>query len=197
MTTHRQCAIPACDTVARSRGWCKKHYTRWERTGDPEGMRVTYYREITAKNFHKFYNIDKTTGCWVWSGFLREGCGPSGWGTYGRCGNHYAHRMSWELYRGLVPPKLYVCHRCDNPPCVNPGHLFLGNATENMRDAWDKGRMPRGEQCRKAKLTEYAVRLIRERAANGATQRFLAADFNVTQTTISHVIHKRSWAWLT
>ena len=187
-----RCAIPACEKASRSRGWCEKHYTRWQRTGDPEGLRRTHYGEVDANSFYQFYRRVESTGCWIWTGALHKG-----WGSYGTCGQGYAHRLSWKIHHGDIPPGLYVCHRCDNPPCVNPDHLFLGNAVENMRDAVDKGRVPRGERHCCAKLTERAVRLIRRRAANGELQVSLAAEFGVTQSAIHLVVRRMRWGWLT
>ena len=69
-----------------------------------------------------------------------------------------AHRVSWELFRGAIPDGLHVLHRCDNPACVNPEHLFLGTATDNMADKYRKGRQARGEGVARPKLTEAKVR---------------------------------------
>ena len=82
--------------------------------------------------------------CWEWQAF----CLPNGYGTIG-VGSEingtnrkaYAHRVSWELAHGPIPAGMDVCHTCDNPPCVNSAHLFLGTKSDNMRDASAKGRI--------------------------------------------------------
>jgi hypothetical protein len=78
--------------------------------------------------------VNKTDSCWLWTGAKAP---P--W-NYGRTGQLWAHRVSYELHVGPITEGLYVLHRCDNPPCVNPSHLFLGTAADNVQDMMAKGR---------------------------------------------------------
>lgn len=143
------------------------------------------------------------SGCWLWV----AGANARGYGSV-NCGgaSHLAHRLSWRMHRGEIPDGLSVCHRCDNPSCVNPDHLFLGTHAENMADRNRKGRVasgPRsgawkstwkrcaGERHPKAKLTEDAVREIR---ASTDPERALAARYGVSKATISNVRLNKGWA---
>jgi hypothetical protein len=78
--------------------------------------------------------------CWPW---IASTTG-NGYGHMQKNGVHeYAHRISWELHFGVVPESMDVLHKCDNPPCVNPNHPFLGGARENIKDMWNKEKRPR------------------------------------------------------
>jgi hypothetical protein len=81
--------------------------------------------------------VDKSGDCWLWTG--HRGC--KGYGAAWAEGRHQAaHRVSWELAFGAIPDGLHVLHHCDNPPCVNPDHLWLGTNSDNQRDCVAKGR---------------------------------------------------------
>ena len=93
--------------------------------------------------------IDPISGCWVWQRTtIKSGYGQIGSKLFGRASHNCnqvrhisAHRASWLGFKGDIPGRLWVLHRCDNPPCVNPEHLFLGTALDNVRDAIAKGRV--------------------------------------------------------
>lgn len=104
--------------------------------------------------------------------------------------------MAWMLTNGPIPDGLQVLHRCDNPPCVRPDHLFLGTIMDNMHDKAQKGRTARGEKNGQAKLTPKQVRMIRKRIAAGETRTAIAADFHVTRTTIYFIATGKKWSHL-
>jgi DNA-binding NarL/FixJ family response regulator len=106
-----------------------------------------------------------------------------------------AHRVAWELFKGESPGKLFVCHKCDNPKCVNPDHLFLGTHLDNMRDREIKGRTngQRGEGNASHKLTTDQVRAIRAEAAKGVATKQLASRFGISPSTATKVIERRAW----
>ena len=114
-----------------------------------------------------------------------------------------AHRWAWTQANGPIPDGMMVLHRCDNPPCWNPDHLFLGTAADNARDRDAKGRSgigwhlpehrPRGEANAKAKLTASIVRTMREAHASGATYYDLARQFGVDGTTVRRAVAHDTW----
>jgi hypothetical protein len=106
-----------------------------------------------------------------------------------------AHRVSWLLHFGEPPIGMCVCHRCDNPPCVNPAHLFLGTLAENNFDKERKGRavQVRGVQHGGARLTEAAARRIK---FGFESPDVLAQEFGVTVGCVYNVRSGLTWAWL-
>jgi hypothetical protein len=105
-----------------------------------------------------------------------------------------AHRLSWEIHNGPIPESAHVLHRCDNPPCVNPAHLYLGDQVQNNhdRDARRRGGQERrrGERNGRAKLTDMQVAEIRRRVAAGDTQTVVAAAFGVRQAHVSRLVRR-------
>lgn len=134
--------------------------------------------------------IDESTGCWEWAKSKVSEYGR----FYYRGLTRKAHRVSYELHVGLIPKGIFVCHRCDNPRCVNPEHLFLGDQTQNMADMVVKGRQPRvrGSRNGNSKLTEDEVRSIR--SAEGLTHQALADKFGVGQPLITMIRNRKIWS---
>lgn len=123
---------------------------------------------------------------------------------YGVC--HYAgrewrvHRLAYLIVHGELPDEARILHRCDNPPCFNPKHLFSGTQTENLLDMRAKGRGSHGINLNPLtkKLTNEKVIEIRERyEKGGVTQQTLAAEFGISQNGISGIVRRRTWNYIT
>jgi len=137
--------------------------------------------------------VDGNTGCWHWIGSKTT----KGYGRVDRTklgvGNKCtrAHQLLYILANGDYDRRLYVCHRCDVPDCVNPDHLFLGSPQDNMDDKVRKGRCAVGSMYKSAKLDSRDVQVIR--AIDGFTYSQLALIFDVSSGTIRHVIKRLTW----
>lgn len=134
--------------------------------------------------------VRKSDGCWEWgAGFGNDGYGQFFWDRATR----RAHRVAWIIAHGDIAPGLHVLHRCDNPKCVRPDHLFLGTPADNTRDMLAKARNSRGESRPAAKLTESDVIDIRTCRLMGATFPALAAGFGVSLGTVWQVVAGNTW----
>lgn len=140
---------------------------------------------------HKLFSktIRKDNGCWEYTG-QRD---AKGYGYYNRT---RAHRLAYELRCGAIPEGLCVCHSCDNPPCINPDHLWLGTQADNQADKYLKRRSsaPSGEQNHNAKLTELQVRGIKRLLQDpNANPYLIATDYGVSFSTIFSIRRGQTW----
>ncbi len=148
--------------------------------------------------FQAKYRANPVTGCWEWTA-ARNDCG---YGRFSVSGGRTvpAHRFSYEMSRGRIPDGLIVCHHCDNPPCVNPDHLFLGTHADNFADAVRKGRHlppphPQGFRHPRTKVSAEIVNRIRALYAEGAgSQRILGRSFGLSQRTVARIVNRISFA---
>ena len=116
------CVIDGCEGFAFGRGWCSKHYQRWERHGDPTRGRLT-----DVERFYPKVAFDDKDKCWEWL----AGKDDDGYGKFH--GHGGSHRFSYELFRGKIPKGMHLDHLCRNPGCVNPWHLEIVTCRENIR----------------------------------------------------------------
>jgi hypothetical protein len=145
---------------------------------------------MDEKYIARFWSrVEKTEGCWLWT----AGTNAHGYGAIfcgGRTGQMVrAHRFSWLVHFG-DPGKLSVCHRCDNPPCVRPEHLFLDTHSANMQDKMRKGRAAMSH------LSQDDIRQIRVRINSGESMYTIADSYSVNQALIWRISKRLVWAWV-
>lgn len=134
-------------------------------------------------------NINKTDTCWLWTGNLATT-------GYGRIKKLYAHRISYEMFNGKIPDGMFVCHKCDNPPCVNPDHLFLGTQLDNIRDMHKKGRNNNlsGENTHFSKITgSEAIEIF----ISDRKYKDIGDEYGITRGCVSAIKSKRTWKKVT
>ena len=159
-------------------------------------MMVLKNNQYTTPNLidkFKLYTKETNTNCIEWI----AGKTKDGYGIVNYNGNSkLAHRVSYELFVDKIPKNMCVCHKCDNPSCVNPNHLFIGTHKDNMNDMKLKQRRKNvncNEKNGRAKLTIEKANKIRLEKSQGKTLKELALIFNVGISTISRVCRMENW----
>jgi hypothetical protein len=145
------------------------------------------------ERFNKKYLVDLNTGCWIWIG---ANSGKQKYGIFFNGQNNVkAHRFSYEYHIGLIND-FCVLHKCDNPSCVNPDHLFLGTNYDNVLDKIKKNRQCKGESLGKSILTEKQVIEIKKELLNSYNGQitFLSKKYNISSPAISDIKSGRSWS---
>ncbi len=198
------CEVAGCGRAPFARTYCTKHYGRVLRYGDPNTVRFPMpnsdgsWTEADWKDwlFARFRRTE--SGCLEWTG-NRTGQG------YGRVTYRkepwYTHRLAYELAHGPIPDGLYVCHHCDNPPCGEPSHLFLGDNQDNLDDMRSKGRgyVPdpkRGSEHPRTRLTDDVVLAIRAAHAGGESQAGIARRLMIERTAVNNICNRKTWKHL-
>ena len=180
---------PLCGKLKDSRSEmcivCRNRQPRMIRHNGQLRPRFTLAERFWAK-------VDKSGDCWIWTGNRHKAKGRDYGMINTRDGSKLAHRVSYELHYGPIPPGMEVCHRCDNPPCVNPAHLFLGTHSDNMRDCVNKQRKNavRGSKHKLSKLTDAQVEQIRQSPLASAE---LARQFGVSDTLVCNIRKGKAW----
>jgi len=192
-----ECTVDGCNRPTRAGGMCTLHYQRARLHGTTEPQQ----RARGSIEFRFWRKVDQSgaNGCWNWTG----GTHKKGYGTLhkgdGDSRPVATHRLSYIMHTGDIPDGMYVMHTCDNPRCVNPAHLVLGTASDNVRDMWEKGRAKpkgvKGEAHLKAKITEDDVRMIR--ADKTRSNHELARLLGVSPNAVRYVRIGRTWTHVT
>lgn len=184
-------AAPIADATNSARGYVKGEPRRFVSGHQARGRAV----QPLAERFWSKVDRGKADECWEWT----AGRFKAGYGAFARTrelGPAYAHRMAYELTYGPIPDGMDVCHTCDNPPCCNPAHHFLGTHGDNMADMSAKGRAAgaRGERHRSARLTREQVMEARRRFTGARGEIIaLARAYGVSDWAMSQALHGVTW----
>ncbi len=175
------CSISDCGRGPYCRGWCKKHYDRWYKHGDPLVPGVMSGWVPFDERFERSYEKGSEKVCWPWIGARTT----AGYGTIGRdCKTLLAHRVAYIKVNGPIPDGMHICHHCDNPRCVNPNHLFCGTASDNSVDMIRKGRQPRQKLC---ELDVWLVRNV------DCTAKKIAEFLGISTGYAYDIRYRRAW----
>jgi hypothetical protein len=173
------------------------HYARMRRRGSPFITLTNYDKPPKYKSLKHYLEASFTkvsdSDCWIWSrSFKQYGYGNAWW--QGR--HHIAHRLVYQCFIGEIPEGLYACHKCDNPACVNPRHIFLGTPEENNQDRKRKGRNAdtNGSKNPFSKLNEEQVRDIKFRLNRGEKGAAIGRIYGVGADTISKIKTGKNWS---
>lgn len=186
----KTCSIDGCAKPVFARGWCSAHYTKWKKYGDPLVVRQVQMHGVSVRE-RFLANFKQTSGCWEWAGYKD----PNGYGRLNIDGKPVlAHRLSWAIFCHPIETQQQVLHRCDNPKCVRPEHLFLGDHTANMADKMAKKRhrygVSRGEAHGRARLTAELVREIRDTAG---PSRIVAEQYGISGRQVREIRARTAW----
>lgn len=147
--------------------------------------------KISKHHINRFNSkFIKTRKCWIWTGARDR----DGYGLFKMKGvMHRAHRIAWQILNDAIPKGKFICHKCDNPPCVNPKHLFQASPAGNIQDRDIKFRHAFGEKNAGAKLKERQVVEIIQLYKSGLSQQKIADMFGMGQTSISRITRRTHW----
>lgn len=156
---------------------------------------VSGQRDTIARFNDKFW-IDPISGCWLWQG-KKLSSPPNNYGRFWLHGRFVlAHRASWVLHRGGIPDGKVICHKCDDPLCVNPGHLFIGTQLDNIKDMCAKKRnsTAHGENNKMSKFTETDIKNIRA-ICSVYRKKYakIARQYRVTAAAIRAIDIRATW----
>lgn len=167
--------------------WFHVPKSRFER-GQVKFCSQKCYSDFQTQPLERIWDhIKKEGDCWVWTAHKH----PFGYGMIMVNGIPTGcHRISWELTNGPIPHGMSVLHKCDNPSCINPSHLFLGTQDDNMKDRSKKGRAPKGESHPMSKISEEMAIKIKHSMLSGYK---CAALFHVSPSTVHSIRSGKTW----
>lgn len=187
----RKCKHGDCQEKEVRRGYCTKHYQRFNKKGTTDDAVLKNQASLSVKRRIELNTVKTENGCWEW----QKRTDKNGYGVITVNDTTLrAHRVSYEEFVGEIADGLHVLHKCDNPTCINPEHLFLGTNAENMKDKVNKGRHAFGEKAGHAKLTEEQVIEIKKRLAAGESVNSFEKEYPVSGRALRLIKNGTNWA---
>ena len=151
---------------------------------------LAFRGEHDLAKFKSLYK-ERENGCWIWNGSTTH----NGYGVISLSISPLrAHRVSYWNFVGVFDESLHICHRCDNPACVNPLHLFAATNEENRLDSKRKKRHNIGERNGMTSLTEEKVREIRKLGSEGVDRHRIALDYSIGIATVYRILNRSVWS---
>jgi len=197
----KTCSVSGCTNKYRSIGLCGTHWKINKKygtptplcwCGEPAQTQVGNYApsllcksHTLTERFWGYVDVKTEDECWEWTGTkTAANYGLIWWND----GLQYAHRLSLEMDGRPVPERWHACHTCDNPPCVNPNHLFVGTPKDNAQDKVAKGRHVFGENHPNAKLSDTDVLEIRKLVSEGMFQSDISRKYGLNISYVSELV---------
>jgi hypothetical protein len=197
----KSCSVTGCDNKYVAKGFCSTHRKINKKYGIPtptcwcgefsqtstgnKKPSLLCKKHTLLQRFWDNVKVGTEDECWEWQGSRTK----AGYGTILWDGIlQYTHRLSLEFTGNVIPPRYHACHKCDNPSCVNPNHLFVGSPRDNMLDKVSKGRQSFGEKHPNAILTDAEITIIRQMAEDGVFFSDIARTFDVSESHISRIV---------
>jgi len=181
-----ECSVEWCHGKVKCRGYCTPCYSAWYKGKDPNlPRRRKVPKTATDEDRLRFYGWTVTgSGCWEWAG--RRDRKEYGVMAIATCKQVFSHRVAYGVWVGPIPDELFVLHHCDNPPCINPNHLFVGTGGDNMRDMTVK------ERGNTRKLVASQVVEIRS-LAGSVSVKDLCSIYGMSKSAMRAVITRETW----
>jgi hypothetical protein len=185
----KSCSVDGCPNKYHGRGYCDKHYQRFIDHGDVNHVRGPKYKTpLEAYESNVIKNNDNE--CWGWKGKDNGKCygilsyKPEPWAI---------HRYSYTIHNGIIPNGMYVLHKCDNPICSNPKHLFLGTNLDNINDMLQKGRNAKGEMLPHTSINSETALIIKEMLSFDKRMIDISRQLKVGYSLVNAIKRNNSW----
>lgn len=198
----RPCSVEGCKKTSKCRDrYCSMHASRYRKTGSVGIIGCINTMNMTFEEKLFYRRRICINNCWEWTGYRdKDGYGKMTTTLIeGKNKPYGVHRISAMVFKGFdILSNLLVCHKCDNPSCFNPEHLFIGTPKKNYNDSINKGRMryALGEDAGNSKLNNNDIYKIRNLYEKGERQSSIAKIFNINKSQVSKIVNMKGWKHL-